>query len=302
MTEDEKAPVNAEPRPAAPLDHANQLRGTAFKALLRRRKTWLWILGIALPALALFSLAGAWFIGVPVAAFVVLFGILVAFWIADRRAEDAFYDSYCETHGLTRVEGQELGMWTPLLRKGDERDTKEIFRGELAPGITGEIALWTYTEVSHDSKGNRQETSYPFTLVHVVLPTTVEHLPELRVQNKAGFKFLEGLEDKFRAKHERVTLESEAMRDRYEIFVLKGQDPVWVRRLFSPSFIVWLVEKPPKRFAFELEDGHFVAYVPKHRDDVAGLELVTTFGTQIAARLLEEVAQTSPRADRETAQ
>ena len=82
------------------------------------------------------------------------------------------------------------------------------------------------------------------------LPETSTHLPELLVQRQSGFKSWEKLEDKFRGNLERVTLESEAMRDRYEIFVQKQQDPIWVRRLFSPSFIVWLTDTPPQKFAF----------------------------------------------------
>lgn len=301
MPENAPAPeAGTKSKPA--VSHANELRGAAFKQLIKKRKTWFWILGIAIPVLILFTVNGAWFVGLAIDALIVIFGVLVVFWIADSRAEDAFYDSYCESHGLTRLEDAEIDEFTPLLRKGDERDTKEVFHGPLAPGIEGDLVLWTYTEVSYDHKGNRRESNYPFTLVHVEMPETIAHLPELRVQNQSGFKFLEGLEDKFRAEHMRVTLESEAIRDRYEIFVLKDQDPVWVRRLFSPSFIVWLVEKPPYRFAFELEDGHFVAYIPKHQDDVEGLERITSFGCQVAERLLEEVAQTSPAAECETAQ
>lgn len=282
-----------------PVRHANQLRTAKFKELIRRKSAWLTITIICLLVIAIFSANGAWMIGLPLAAIIAAIGILIVFLIADSKAEDAFYDSYCETHGLTRVEDADIGELTPLLRKGDERKTDEIFHGPLAPGIEGDLVLFTYTEVSHDHKGNRHESNYPFTLVHVEMPEIVEHLPELRVQNQAGFKFLEGLEDKFRANHTRVTLESEAMRDRFEIFVRKDQDPVWVRRLFSPSFIVWLTEKPPYRFAFELENGHMVAYLPKHKDDIEGLEQVTHFGTEVARRLLEEVGQSSPKAEHE---
>ena len=69
------------------------------------------------------------------------------------------------------------------------------------------------------------------------------------LQRKSGLKALEKFEDTFRRDHERVTLESEAMRERYEIFVKKEQDAIWVRRLFSPSFIVWLTDTPPKKYA-----------------------------------------------------
>ena len=284
----------------APVTHANQLRSAKFKELIRRKRAWLTISIVCLLIVAVFAAGGAWFIGIPIAAVVALIGLLIVFLIADSRAEDAFYDSYCDTHGLTRVENPNIGSLTPLLRKGDERQTDEIFHGELAPGVEGDLVLFTYTEVTHDSKGNRQETNYPYTLIHVEMPEIVDHLPELRVQNKAGFKFFEGVEDKFRLKHERVTLESEALRDRFEIFVLKEQDQVWVRRVFSPSFIVWLTEKPPKKFAFELENGHLIAYVPKHKDDTEGLEEMTRFGIFVADRLLTEVAETSPVVERET--
>lgn len=301
---DEEGGAGPGPAPDGPqakveVTHANQLRSAKFKSLIRKPVSWI---SIGVVTLIGAGIAGA--IGGPAlggAAFVVvaLIGIVIVFAIADHQAEDAFYDAYCESHGLTRVEGESIGQLTPFLRKGDERETNEIFRGDLADGVRGDLVLYTYTEVSHDSKGNRNETDYPYTLVHVQMPEVIEHLPELRVQNKFGFKFLEGFEDKFRINHERVTLESEAIQDRFEIFVAKGQDEIWVRRLFSPSFIVWLTESPPKKFAFDLEDGHLVAYLPKHMDDVEGFEEVTRVGTYVARRLLEEVAETSPRTERE---
>ncbi len=290
----------SEPGNGPSVTHANQLRGERFKALIRRPVAWILITVFALLPLIGFAAAGIAAIGVVACVIVVLIGLLVVFLIADNQAEDAFYDAYCSSHGLTRVPNPDLGRVTPLLRKGDKRRTDEIFHGELADGMVGDLALFTYTVESRDSDGDKTETDYPFTVVHVEMPEVVPHLAELRVQNKVGFKFLEGFEDSFRRKHQRVTLESEAMRDRYEIFVLKEQDAVWVRRLFSPSFIVWLSETPPKKFAFELEDGHLIAYVPKHKEDVEGFEEVTRVGTYVARRLLEESADTSPMADRET--
>lgn len=282
------------------IEHANQLRGEKFKQLVGRPVAYLPIAALSLVALVGFAAAGMALVGLAAAVIAGLVGLVVVFVIADQQAEDAFYDAYCASHGLTRVRGESIGRLTPLLRKGDRRKTDEIFRGTLAEGVEGDIVLFTYTVVTEDSKGNDSETDYPFSLIHVEMPEIREFLPELRVQNQFGFKFLEGFEDKFRLSHERVTLESEAIRDRYEIFVQKGQDAVWVRRLFSPSFIVWLTEQPPRKFAFELEDGHLVAYVPKHCDDVEGLEELTRTGAHVATRLLTELAESSRRPERET--
>ena len=60
-------------------------------------------------------------------------------------------------------------------------------------------------------------------------------------------------------------LESEALDERYEIFSGKEQDQVWLRRLFSPTFIVWLGEEAPKKFAFELVAGTLCCFVNGHR-------------------------------------
>lgn len=297
MTDAEKDPEAVTAAANAPVTHANQLRSAKFKELLGKTSTRLWLILLPLVAGGAFGALAAPAIGVIVLVVVFLVVLLVVFLIADSRAEDAFYDSYCATHGLTRMPGAEIGSLTPLLRKGDKTNTDEMFTGELAPGINGSLVLYTYTEVHRDSDGDETETDYPFTIVHVEMPEIVAHLPELTVEN-AGFKLFDKLEDKFGG-HERVTLESEAFHKRYEVFVQKGQDEIWVRRLFSPTWIVWLTEQTPKNFAFELENGNLIAYVPKHKDDVAGLESMTAVGTAVAAHLLEEVAETSPKAARE---
>jgi len=270
------------------IEDANQLRGEEFGKMIRRPVLWVLIVaGAAVLAVIGAAIAGAglaavgFFIGIAI-------GLGIVFAVADSRAEDAFFESYAKSRGLSWQGSGDLERATPLLRKGDERKANEIFTGPLADDIDGTLALYTYTEVSTDSDGDRTETNYPFTLILVDLPETVAHLPELLVQRKSGFKALEGLEDKFRRKHERVTLESEAMRDRYEIFVGKEQDEVWVRRLFSPSFIVWLTDAPPKHFAFELVDGKLCAFVPKHRDSIDGLDEIVDVGCEISRRLRDE--------------
>ncbi|MCB0828375.1 MAG: hypothetical protein KDB62_06165 [Solirubrobacterales bacterium] len=273
------------------INDANQMRVPLFAQLLEKPKTWILIvlLGVVGAAAGLF--VGPLFALLGLIVFL-LIGVGITFWIADHRAEQAFYDAYAESRGLTRQGKGELAGLTPLLRKGDKQRCDEIFTGPLADGIDGTLALFVYTVASTDSDGNRTETDYPFTVILTDLPETNDHLPELLVQRQSGLKALEKFEDKFRGKHERVTLESEEMRDRYEIFVGKGQDPIWVRRLFSPTFIVWLTEAP-KKFAFELVGGHLCAFVPKHRDSAEGLDEVMSAGCEVADRLREEAATTS---------
>jgi len=276
----------------------NTLRSSEFKQLTRAPKTWV-IVGLITLLAAAIGAALAPILALAGAAVALLLSLGVCFWIADHRAANAFFQSYAEARGLTwHKGGAALDGTSRFLRKGDKQEVNQLFTGPLGEGIEGSLALYTYTEESTDSDGHRQDTDYPFTVVTARMPETAAHLSDLRLQPKSGLKMLEKFEDSFRRKHERVTLESEAMRDRYEIFVLKEQDPVWVRRLFSPSFIVWLVETPPAKFGCELEDGYFVAYVPKHHENAAKLDEILATATRIAHRIREEVAETTPAADR----
>ena len=113
-------------------------------------------------------------------------------------------------------------------------------------------------------------------------------MPELYCQRKFGLRALEGLEDVFRRSKQRVKLESAALDDRYEIFAGKDQDAVWLRRLFSPTFIVWLTESAPEKFAFELVDGTLCCYVSGHKKSAAELDAIRAATAAVANRLRDE--------------
>ena len=120
------------------------------------------------------------------ALFVITFltGIAVTFFVADHQAAQAFYEAYAESRSLTRWTTKSLGGSTPLLRKGDKQRVDVLFEGELSPGIEGQLSLWNFIVESRDSKGNETEVNYPFTIVLVSLPETLQHLRDLRVQRQ----------------------------------------------------------------------------------------------------------------------
>lgn len=272
--------------------NANSLRGAEFRRLLGARKTWIWI---GVPALALFvycltiNPGAAW---IP-AAIVVVIGIGVVFWIADRNAGNRFWQVYAETRGLELGGRTKLPQATPFLRQGRDRYATRTLSGQIAPGVVGVLGLFTYEETVVGSDGRPETKYYKFTFALAEVPLCAAHMPELYVKRKLGLRSLEKLEDVFRRGRRRVTLESEALGKRYEIFVGDDQDELWTRRLFSPSFIVWLAESSPRKFAFELVDGTLVAYVPDHQEDATTLDSMAAATATVAQRLLEESAQTS---------
>jgi hypothetical protein len=272
---------------AAP-DDANDLRGFHFKRLMRKPLTLVLIGALAL----IFGAVLGGVVG-PAAgggAFVValLAGVVIVFAIADSQAEEAFFQSYAKQHGLELGGRSPLPATTPLLRKGDDRYAERTLSGPLAEGIEGILALYTYEDETTDSEGNQQTNYYRYTVGLVPLPESVAHVPELYCQRKFGLHSLEKLEDAFRRSKERVKLESEALDDRYEIFAGKEQDAVWLRQLFSPTFIVWLTESAPRKFAFELVDGSLCCYVNGHKEKAEELDEVCAATAAVAKRLHDE--------------
>jgi hypothetical protein len=273
-------------------DDANDLRGFHFRRVLRKPLTWI-VIAIAVVAA---GVAGAVFLGPAIGAGIAgatfLIAVLIVFAVADSRAEDAFFEAYAAQHGLALSGRGPLLPATPLLRKGDDRYAERALAGPLADDIAGVLALYTYEDRTTDSEGNTETNYYRYTLCLVEVPECAAHVPELFCQRKSGLRSLEKLEDAFRRSKQRVKLESEALDERYEIFANPEQDQLWLRRLFSPTFIVWLGEEAPKKFAFELVGGILCCYVSGHKKSAAELDLVRAASSMVAQRLREEALET----------
>jgi hypothetical protein len=282
-------PSQQAPPPSGQVDDADDLRSFHLNRLFRKRLTQvliaIFVIGAAVagliaagPAVALIAGGGA-----------LLISVIVVYFLADAASEDAFFDIYAQQRGMTRSEDGSLSPMTPLLRKGDEREADEVMTGPLADGVDGTLALYTYTDVYHDKNG-RHETDYHFTVSIVDIPECVDFVHGLYCNRKSGFRFLEGVEDAFRS-NERVNLESEALGDEYEIFASKGQDPNWIRQLFSPTFIVWLTDSAPDQFAFELESGVLCCNVKGHKKDAKDLDAMRDVAASVAQRIRNEVGE-----------
>ena len=287
-------PINLPPMPDPPsIDDANALRGAHFRRLLGRRLVQALIAGGAIAAgiaagILLGAAAGSGSLLVALGA-----ALAVVFLLADKRAADDFFADYAERRGMTLMrERGRLPRATPLLRKGDDRYTERSLLGPLGDGVEGTLALYTYEEETRDSDGNRQTSYSRYTVGLVEVPECGGFVPELYCRRKSGPRALQGLEDAFRRSTRRLTLESEALQRRYEIFAGKDGDEIWLRRLFSPTFIVWLADSAPDKFAFELVDGTLCCFVDGHRESAAELDALAAATSEVARRLHEESHQT----------
>lgn len=277
------------PDPATPLD-TDDTRGQHFRAMLRH--PWLLSLGAtaAIAALVVGTGAAGAAIGAAAAALVVVVAVGIAFAVATSRAKEDFFEAYATGRRLNRVKKGSLPPSTPLLRKGDRRYGEQIMNGVLPGGLPGAAALYTYEVDTTDSDGDRDTDYYRFTVVMHDLPTVAPHLADLYCERRSGFRWTDSIEDAFK-RMQRLELESEALDRRYEIFYGAHDSENWMKELFSPSFIVWLVEQPPDDFAFEFSGGSLCVNVKGHHDNAAELDRLCEAGAAVALRLTEEAAE-----------
>ena len=273
-------------------DDANDLRGHHFKRLMRMPVTLILLGSLALIVGVACAVMIAPAVGLIGAGAILLLGPLVVLAIADSKAAHDFFEVYAEQRGMTLVHGRgRLPAATPLLRKGDDRYSERTLTGPVAEGFEGTLALYTYEEESRDSDGDKQTNYYRYTVGLVEVAECAGFVPELYCQRKFGLRALEKFEDVFRGDKERVTLESEALLDKYEIFATKEQDANRLRQLFSPTFIVWMTDAAPEKFAFELVDGNLCCYVSGHKENAAELDAIATATGAVAKRLREEALE-----------
>lgn len=280
------------PDPSVPQD-TDDTRGKHFAEL--SRNPWALSIGGTLAIVAFIvattQVGAAIGAGAAVAVIVLLF--LILFLIASGRAKEDFFNAYATSRGLNRQGGQGmLPPTTPLLRKGDRRYAEQIMNGTLPSGLPGALALYTYEERSRDSEGNEEVEYYRFSVVLHDIPAAAQHVSDVYCQRRSGFRWMDSAEDKFR-RMKRLELESTDLDKRYEIFFGPNDDEVWLKRLFSPKFIVWLSEQAPDGLAFELSAGSLCVNRKGHHNNSADLDHLCEGAGEIARRLAGEVDQTT---------
>lgn len=272
-------------------DDAKDTRGKHLRSLL----TNVWVLGLTwtLAIITLIALGTQVGFGVGAigAAVVLLIALVVVWLLASSRAASDFFEAYAQGRGLTRISGRSsLPPVTPLLQKGDRRYTQELFNGTLPGGVVGSLALYTYEEISTDSKGNRQTTYYHFTVAVTQLPETAPFLSELALQRRFGFRFLDSAEDVFRSR-KRVEVESELADKKFEIFTGSEDELNRARQVFTPTFIVWLGEEAHEGIAFELSAGALVVNQKGHLKTAHELDEFCESAAVVARRVHEEAVE-----------
>jgi len=129
-------------------------------------------------------------------------------------------------------------------------------------------------------------------------PETVGYVPLLSCRpDEFGSELFAWAGD--RRPRQEQKFESLELDRRFVIEIAKGQEQVWLYRLFTPTLIDWLAPLTPPDFGFKLSSGSFSCEVPQYRGqhrtdgqvDTEHLDLVADCGGKVAGRIRDEVLE-----------
>jgi hypothetical protein len=188
--------------------------------------------------------------------------------------------AWAGAHGLAVEDGVHLPRTTPLLAEGEVHAVDALAGGWLSKYVEAKIALIDRdgghftVAVTHVPKAKR---FVPWMLCHRVED---EHLLGRAALGLIG-------------NGSRVDLGSAEFDQHYRVYAAPQRDDIWFHELFSPAFIVFLIEQAPKGFAFEYVEGTLCVSLLGARtvaEDLDGLrdatvELVRRIRAEISERL-----------------
>ncbi|HEY4778479.1 MAG TPA: hypothetical protein VIH47_02670 [Solirubrobacterales bacterium] len=204
--------------------------------------------------------------------------------------------AYAAAHGLTMEPEGRLPRSTPLLAEGELRSVEALMRGWLGTYLEAQIAIVSRDETTTGADGAETKGEAHFTVAVAHLPKAKRFVPWLLCHRVEDGHLLGRAAEQLIHGNDRIDLESAELDRSYRIFASPERDEVWLRELFSPSFIVFLLDRAPTGFAFEYVDGTLcVSQVGRLTlgDDIDGLrdstvELVARIRAEISERLGHE--------------
>jgi hypothetical protein len=197
--------------------------------------------------------------------------------------------AYAAAHELTVEDGVRLPRTTPLLAEGEVHSIDALAGGWLSRYVEAKIALVSRGDDEH------------FTVAVTHVPKAKRFVPWMLCHRAEDEHLLGRAFGELVHGNDRVELESAELDQLFRIYAAPERDDVWLHELFSPSFIVFLIEQAPKGFAFEYVEGTLCVSVIGRRtltDDLDGLRDATV---ELVAKMRAEIREALGRAQGRTA-
>ncbi len=186
--------------------------------------------------------------------------------------------AYAAAHELTVEDGVRLPRTTPLLAEGEVHSVDALIGGWLSKYVEAKIALI-----------NRGDAHFTVAVTHV--PKAKRFVPWMFCHRAEDEHLLGRAAAALIGDGNLVELGSAEFDQHYRVYASPRRDDVWFHELFSPAFIVFLIEQAPKGFAFEYVEGTLCVSVLGQRtlgEDLDGLCAATV---DLVGRIRAEIAE-----------
>jgi hypothetical protein len=188
--------------------------------------------------------------------------------------------AWAGAHGLSVEDGVHLPRTTPLLAEGEVHAVDALAGGWLSKYVEAKIALI-------DRDGGH------FTVAVTHVPKAKQFVPWMLCHRVEDQHLLGRAALGLIGNGSQVDLGSAEFDQHYRVYAAPERDDIWFHELFSPAFIVFVIEQAPKGFAFEYVEGtlcvslHGQSSIEEDLDGLrdATVELVRRIRAEISERL-----------------
>jgi hypothetical protein len=193
---------------------------------------------------------------------------------------DAAYGELAASRGLELLSSCSTDPLTPLLVEAEGAPLGPALRGAFGDGAEGIVGQLAY----------KRNKTFRFHVAYTQVPAATAFAPRVfcihRGRSTRDDEFYG-----FEARHSKLWTESTTLNERFAVCTSPFQDPVWLRRLFSPSFIDWLRTAEPADFSFELAYGALLGSIEEDDPGAASLAALCDATAHVATRIREECGE-----------
>jgi hypothetical protein len=192
--------------------------------------------------------------------------------------------AWAAARGMTVEDGVHLPRTTPLLAEGEVHAVDALAGGWFSQYIEAKVALI-----------DRADAHFTVAVTHV--PKAKRFVPWMLCHRAEDEHLLGRAFATLVGDGNRIELGSAELDQCFRIYASPGRDDVWFHELFSPAFIVFLIDQAPKGFAFEYVEGTLCVSVLGRQtltEDLDGLRDATV---ELVRRIRGEIAERLGHAD-----
>jgi hypothetical protein len=186
--------------------------------------------------------------------------------------------AYAAAHGLSVEDGAHLPRTTPLLAEGEVHSVDALIGGWLSKYVEAKIALIS-----------RGDTHFTVAVTHV--PKAKRFVPWMLCHRAEDEHLLGRAAAALIGDGNRVDLGSAELDQHYRVYAAPQRDDVWFHELFSPAFVIFLIEQAPKGFAFEYVEGTLCVSVLGRRTLSEDLDSLRDATVELVRRIRAEIAE-----------